>query len=240
VRSRLALATAAVAAAGLLAGCRGDAVPATGEAAASYFPMVPGAHWRYELQTELGGLELDVVARGSMPVRGREGLVFVMEEKNEGPDFGFVRTAPVGYVVEEGFVARFAGVDYVGDDELLLLGRDEPTRVLPLEPEVGQSWDQHHSMFATPEGGGGKMGWSARVESLASLRVPAGTFRDVVVIHSTYTNESEYEHGPATRVFYEDYYARGVGLVRSVTRDTEGGSERVVEQVLLEYRFPAP
>ena len=69
-------------------------------------------------------------------------------------------------------------------------------------------------------------------------RVPAGTFHDLIVVYSTYANESEYDHGEPTRVFYEDYYARGVGLVRSVTRDTEGGTGRVVEQLLLEYKFP--
>jgi len=222
----------------LSVGCGREAVPASGEAAESYFPMVQGARWLYELRTGYGGLKLEVVARGLLPVSGSDTRLFVMDERNEGPGLGFVETAPVGYVVEDGYVARFAGVDYAEAGVLRMLGRDEPTRVLPVAPEAGQSWSQHHSLFATPEGGGGKLGWSARIESLDSLRVPAGTFRDVLVVRSSYANESEYENGPPTEVFYEDYYARGVGLIRSVTRDTEGGSTRVVEQLLLEYRFP--
>jgi hypothetical protein len=222
----------------LAGGCRPETVPASGEAADSYFPMVEGTRWSYELRTGVGALKLEVLARGPMPVRGQDLPLFVMEERNEGPNMGFVETAPVGYVVLDGYVSRFPGVDYTAEGELRMLGRDEPTRLLPVSPHAGQVWSQHHSLFATPEGGGGQLGWSARVESLGRLRVPAGTFEDVIVVHSSYANESPYEHGPPTKVFYEDYYARGVGLIRSVTRDTEGGTERVVEQVLLEYRFP--
>jgi len=222
----------------LVSGCRPETVPASGEEAESWFPLVTGARWVYRLHTDYGGLKVEVVARGPMAIHGDGRVVFVMDERNEGPDLGFVETSPVGYVVEEGYVSRYPGVDYASDGELRLLGRDEPTRLLPLKPEPGQAWTQHHSLFATPEGGGGQLGWQAHVTSKPELRVPAGTFHDVLVVYSSYSNESPYEHGETKPVFYEDYYARGVGLIRSVTRDTEGGSERVVEQELLEYEFP--
>ena len=40
------------------------------------------------------------------------------------------------------------------------------------------------------------------------------------------------------KIVYHDYYARGVGLVKSVSEDFSGDASHRVEQVLIEYRFP--
>jgi hypothetical protein len=40
------------------------------------------------------------------------------------------------------------------------------------------------------------------------------------------------------KVVYHDFYARGVGLVKSRTLDPSGNSANTVEQVLVSYEFP--
>ena len=68
------------------------------------------------------------------------------------------------------------------------------------------------------------------------VEVPAGTFRDVVVVESKYWDDSVSTERPLMR--YEDYYARGVGLLRTVTFDEQNDGKQVVEQNLLRYAFP--
>ena len=220
----------------LVAGCGPASQPATGVAGDAYFPMVAGARWLYSLRSDLGRLEVEVTARGEMPLPGAGGAVFVMDERNLGPDLGFAETAPVGYVVEEGYVARIAGLGYDASGHLRLLGQDQPTRILPLEPTPGHRWGQETQLFRTPDGGGARLGWTGEVKTLTPLSVPAGRFEEVVELETLYRDASQGEI--AVNVIYRDYYARGVGLVRSVTEDPSGDPAHRIEQVLLEYDFP--
>ncbi len=91
-------------------------------------------------------------------------------------------------------------------------------------------------MFTTPEGGGGRLGWEGSVSILEELTVPAGTFRDVIAVKTIYLDRSE--SNPAAQVIYHDYYAKGIGLIKSVTDDVESSAENHMEQVLVEYRLP--
>jgi hypothetical protein len=176
-----------------------------------------------------------VTAVGEKPLPGGLGKVFVMEERNRGPSFGFAEVAPVGYLVRDAYVARLAGIDYDDAGDLRVLGQDEATWILPLDPEPGHAWGQRTRMFQTPEGGGGDLGWSGEVKPRTTVRVPAGRFEDVVEIETVYRDASE---GIAPKIRYRDFYARGVGLVKSVTEDPSGDRSHRIEQVLLQYRFP--
>jgi hypothetical protein len=220
----------------LLAACGERSQPQSGPARVDYFPLVPGMRWLYSLRSSLGDVEVEVTARGDMPLPRDRGHVFVMEEKNLGPSLGFVEIAPVGYVVTQGYVGRIAGIDYDGSGQLRLLGQDEPTWILPLDPQPGHGWGQQTAIFQTPEGGGGRLGWSSEVKPRTTVTVPAGRFEDVVEVETVYRDVSEGK-GEA-KVVYRDYYARGVGLVRSVTEGPSGDAGNLIEQDLLEYHAP--
>lgn len=225
--------------AAVAAGCGGERVPASGAAADQYFPLVAGARWMYELRSDLGSLKVEVNARGEMPLRGRDVSLFVMDETNRGPSLGFVETAPVGYLVEEGFLARLSALDYDDEGGLRLLGKqDVASWFLPLQPVPGARWNQESRLFTTPEGGGARLGWSGEVRELTRITVPAGTFDDVLAVHIEYRDPEDV--GPAPNVVYDDFYVRGVGLVRSLTTDPSGDETHTIEQVLLEYHFPQP
>lgn len=216
----------------LLCACRTMPPPTE----SGYFPMVPGARWVYELRSPLGNGEIEVRARGSMLLPGHAVSVFVMDETVRGSDFAFVETSPVAYVIQGDYVARIGAVDYSASNELLSLGEDPPTLVLPLDPRPGQRWSQRTTLFGTAEGPGAFMGWTSSVRAAASLRVPAGRFDDVLEVRSAYRDRAGGDAEP--RIVYRDYYARGVGLVRSVAEDPSGDPAKRVEQVLIEYRPP--
>jgi len=215
-------------------GCAPRSEPASGAAAEAYFPMVPGARWVYALYSSLGKLEVEVTAVGERELPGG-GAVFVMDERNRGPSLGFAEVSPVGYLVTGAYVSRLVGIDYDSKGALRLLGEDEPAWMLPLDPVPGHSWGQRTRMFQTPEGGGGELGWSGEVKPRTSVRVPAGRFEDVVEIETFYRDPSE---GVAPKIVYHDFYARGVGLVKSVSEDPSGDPSHRIEQVLVEVRFP--
>lgn len=212
----LALVVAALAAAPVRAGWpRRDPPPrAAGAAGESYFPMLAGTRWVYAVSglLERGGLE--VVARGVRPVRGAPAPLFLVDEAASGGPFGGDRGL-AGYLVVEGYVGRFSFLSEDADGSVRLVG-SEPTWVLPVDPRAGQRWRQRTHVFTTPESAGGAQSWEGEVERAAAVSVPAGRFEDVLVVRSR-TRDPTVSDEPL--VSYEDYYARGVGLVRSVTRN---------------------
>jgi len=221
----------------VLGSCGPHNQPAAPPTSGDYFPMRKGDRWEYEVRSRLGKLHVRVEAKGELPVGGQEQRIFVMEEtSDESTALGFVKTSPVGYVQEDGYVARILALDYDDDSTLRLLGRDKPTRILPLDPKPGDTWDQESSLFTMPDGKTRPMGWSGEVKTSQPVRVPAGTFSNVVEIDSVY-HEPNPQGTLVPSMRYMDYYARGVGLVRSVTEDVSGEASKRVEWVLLSYSF---
>lgn len=221
------------------AGCHREAPPPQSPGTSDYFPRVTNGRWLYSIRAGLGQFQMEVTGRGELPLPGREERVFVMDERNLGRSLGFAVVAPVGYVEQRGFVARVASVDYEGSDpesgKLLLLGRYEPTWMFPVDPKPGQTWAQETGMFGNKESQGARLGWSGEVRPLTTVRVPAGLFEDVLEVETHYRDVAD---GPEPKVIYHDYYARGVGLIRSVTEDPSGDPSHRIEQVLLEYSLP--
>src|SRR5262245_30733875 len=89
-------------------GCASAPVPhATGAASREYFPLLPGAHWVYELSTgPFSSTTLDVTARGERPVRGSSTGIFVVEERVSGEMYGLEPSGLVGYRVAGDYLTR--------------------------------------------------------------------------------------------------------------------------------------
>jgi hypothetical protein len=210
---------------------------APGAAANEYFPLVSGAHWRYKLALEIGSTEIEVVARGDQPVEGLPGVAFVMDEHAMGAEsMGIAEVGPTAYVARDGFLCRYTGLDYLAPDRLKMLGEEDPTRVMPLGG-MGSEWTNETRLLQQPEnGGGGRIKWTGRTRVLDALEVPAGQFKDVLVVETEYWDPSLRPDGPL--IAYEDFYARGVGLLRSVTNNARDGGVQMAEQTLLDFDFP--
>ncbi len=239
-RRRPVLALALLCGLGGLVGACDSSPPtrASGVAANEYFPLVVGAHWRYKYALAIGGVEVEVFARGDSAVEGLPGVAFIMDEHALGADaLGIAEVGPTAYVARDGFLCRYTGLDYRTPDRLRMLGEEDPARVMPIDASPGASWTHETRLLQQPEnGGGGLIKWTGRTKSIAELVVPAGRFADVLLVESEYWDASV--HPDAPLLSYLDYYARGVGLLRSVTKNEREGGAQMVEQTLLDFDFP--
>ena len=200
--------------------------------------MVEGARWLYSVDLGIAETELEVVARGLRDVQGLDEPVFIMDEINHGESFGMARLAPTGYVIAGGRIRRYTGLDYTESGEIQLLGAEDAAILLPHHVIGDHTWSEETRMFELPEGGGGEARFEGHTEMRAALEVPAGRFEDVLVVRTLYWDPDVDSGGPL--LSYEDTYARGVGLLRSVTRNEQNASAQMVEQRLLHFSFPQP
>jgi len=199
----------------------------------AYFPLATGMRWTYRERTgPVGGRRVVVTAEDRRPVRGSSTPLFVVRESGEGSFFGIEDSGLLGFAVDGDFVIRFSAVGEDSRGELRIFG-DEGLRVLPLHPEGGQHWDQEWHLFSVPGSRGAPRRFSARVERLASVRVPAGRFVDVVKVEMRYWDPALSQD--RAQLSFEDYYAAGVGLVKSVSHNHEGGPWRTITRVLEAY-----
>ncbi|MGH9885928.1 MAG: hypothetical protein ACREBE_10390 [bacterium] len=234
----LALAAGIAAAAGGLGCNSSSSTHASGMAEKEYFPLVAGARWRYKLALEIGTAEVEVVARGDSPVEGLPGVAFVMDEHALGAEtLGIAEVGPTAYVARDGFLCRYTGLDYRSPDHLKMLGQEDPARVMPIGGGLGQEWTNQTRLLQQPEnGGGGLIKWTGRTKRVDTITVPAGEFKDVLLVETEYWDETISKDGPL--LAYEDYYARGVGLLRSVTKNLAADGAQMAEQTLLDFDFP--
>ena len=219
----------------LLTSCASAPVPhATGPAAQDYFPMLPGTHWVYELHTgPFKSTTLDVTARGERPVRGQETGIFVVEERTAEEMFGLEPSGLVGYRVTGGYVTRVPAIE-LGSDGVVHMFGHAGFSILPVNPQAGQHWSDQVQLFDSL--GTAAQSWTATVESVGRMSVPAGTFDDVIVVRSEHWDREWRENEPLHS--YEDYYARGVGLIRSVSHNhTRLLPIAEVDQELVEVSF---
>jgi hypothetical protein len=216
-------------------GCASDATPyAAGSASREYFPLQRGAHWSYELSTGLfsGRTRMDVTARGEHGVRDSDERLFLMEEQLSGRVYGLEPAGLVGYRVVDGYLTRIAAVTLGADGQVSIFG-GEGMSFLPVDPKPGQSWSDRTEIFR--ESGSAGQVWTAELQFAGRVSVPAGRFDDVIVVRSQQWDPEWSEIEPLHR--YEDYYAPGVGLIRSVSHNNAQWFWISVEQVLVAFRF---
>jgi hypothetical protein len=239
LRDLILVAGLTAASAGGTVGCgESESDRAPGIAANEYFPLVPGARWRYKLAMAMGGTEIEVRARGDSAIEGLPGVAFVMDEHALGAEtLGIAEVGPTAYVARDGFLCRYTGLDYRSPDRLRMLGEEDPARVMPIAAAPGASWTNETRLLQQPEnGGGGLIKWTGRTKLVGDLVVPAGAFKDVLLVETEYWDPSINPDAPL--LSFQDYYARGVGLLRSVTKNVRDGGVQMAEQTLLDFDFP--
>jgi hypothetical protein len=215
--------------------CASDATPhAPGSASREYFPLQRGGHWTYELRTGLfsGSTRVEVTARGEHAVRDSDEHVFLMDERLSGRVYGLEPAGLVGYRVANGFLTRIAAVSLGEDGQVGIFG-GEGMSFLPVDPKPGQSWSDRTEVFR--ESGSAGQSWTAEIEFVGQLRVPAGRFDDVIVVRSQQWDPGWNANEPLHS--YEDYYAQGVGLIRSVSRNNARWFWMSLEQELVAFSF---
>jgi hypothetical protein len=218
-----------------VAACASDPMPhAPGAAARDYFPLLTDGHWTYELRTGFfTRMRLEMTGRGESPVRDSDDGLFVMEEQLSGRVYGLEPTGLVGYRVADGFVTRIAAIERREDGSLHVFG-GEGFSFLPVDPKAGQTWTDDTEVFG--QSGSRGQRWRSVVEVIGPMRVSAGAFDDVILVRSQQFDPGYSETEPLHS--YEDYYARGVGLIRSVSRNNAQWFWQSVKQELVAVSFP--
>lgn len=194
--------------------------PAT-VASREYFPLHPGTLWVYEIRDAAGNVDLErVLVRGPLHLKTQETDGVVVEESGGiGGELGLdVAWHPVVYYRRGSFLYKFSGISYV-ETELreYRLGIGEE-KVLPDDPFRHPEWESDVQLFRLGQG----LGYALRAVSTARsplerVTVPAGTFEACLRVETASALASlprRPDGGVAFR--YTDWYAPGVGLVKSV------------------------
>ena len=183
-----------------------------------WFPLAGGRSWQYHVErTTMDGttaLKHIVESRGETGWSGQQ----VSEQRTLAGTSYFYRRANRGV---ELVARRLAG-------DAPLVAQQPPILLLPPDPQPGQSWEQEIATTVLENSG---PPWetlfrikqsipvSYRVEKLTeTVTVPAGTFENCLVIRASGKTTAEvgnYIRRATISVDMTEWYARGVGLVRS-------------------------
>ncbi len=213
----------------LTTGCTSLPIAATFDprAAHDYFPLHPGTFWVYEVRDAAGRVAIErVLVRGSYHLKTHATDATIVEESGGmAGEFDLdVSWHPVVYYRRGLFLYKFSGVNLEDDEELreVSLGEGEE-KVLPDDPAEQREWQSDFEIF-----GNGADDYGARMVSIAqpsreAVQVRAGTFRGCLRVDSESWLASEEPRGTSRRLGYRytDWYAPGVGLVKTEVRVIE-------------------
>lgn len=210
--------------------------PQASPASGSYFPLSTGSRWLYTERTGLfGKRKIEVTALGPRPVRGLEpgvGELFVVREVGDRSFMGIDDAGVIGFRRDDEFWIRYSAIGEEGTGELRLFG-EEGVWMLPLDPRPGQHWEQTSHLFQVPGSRGAVREWRGEVSRVRKLRVPAGVYEDVLKVTIEYRDPVA--SGGKPEITFEDYYARDVGLIKTITRNHVGGGWRKIVRTLTAY-----
>ena len=215
--------------------------PFASRAAPEFFPLHPGTFWVYEVRDADGRAAIErVLVRGKVPLKTHATEAVVVEESGGmSGEFDLdVSWHPVVYYRRGVFLYKFTAVSFVGGElHEVSLGEGEE-KVLPENPVEQPEWQSDFEIFRE----GAQTDYSARMVSIATpgvgtIRVRAGTFHDCLRVDSQSVLTSRTRHAPPRRLsfHYVDWYAPGVGLVKSEVH-AEGYTRPVTTVELLSFR----
>jgi hypothetical protein len=190
-----------------------------------FFPLYPGTFWVYEVRDAHGQVALErVLVRGPFYLKTHDADGVIVEESGGmSGEFDLdVSWHPVVYYRRGEFLYKFSGVNEVGGELLESpLGEGEE-KVLPADPTAHREWESDFQIFQVDR----QNGYGARMMSVInpsreSVRVRAGTFRDCLRVdsQSVLANRPRPREQPQVAFHYTDWYAPGVGLVKSEVRE---------------------
>ena len=228
-------------------GAAGTSTPKLAEPAPveRYFPLAARSRWTYRIQElrknfdyvnrvrVFGPKHLDAINKEVVEVEESYSStgngVFLLEEQE-----------PVVYFREAGYLNRIFLTQQGG--KFVPASGSGDSRFLPEVIVPGSSWDSDSQAFRVGTDLGFKVAHRHTIVlEPKAITVPAGTFKDCVRIDTFST------HGPGSgktpdeelTFYYSDWYAPGVGLVRTQQWDDAERSKERTRIELLDYDVPA-
>jgi len=229
------------------AGCTHDS---SKDARTEFFPLHDEDMWIYGVEQPLRNVHIRMTVR----VRGERFITTLgqrcrlVDETYGGPDAAMVQAQgetqdrqvhPIAYCRKDGFLYRALSLEYRGKEiREVGLGSGEE-RFLPDGLQNNLAWD---SVTTAYELGGGN-GYDVRqrhrsVPEARIIEVPAGRFAgcvrvETMALHSG-RHDGKAESNPII-LYYNDWYAPGVGLVRTTQSDRPGDAPPLAQIELLAY-----
>lgn len=231
--------------------------PAAEQPQGEFFPLHTDDTWVYEVTRPLRNqrTRMTVRVRGERYVSGLHRRCRLVEESYAaGSDEGLSANSndvaaprappagevyPIAYYWETGFLYRSLSLEYAGG-ELRDVGiGSHEERFLPERFGSGTAWDSLTIAYdlGRDNGYAVRQTHSATIEP-GVIEVPAGRFADcmrvdTVAVHSG-QRDGRYEDATIV-LYYSDWYAPHVGLVRTVQTDRPDGGPPLTQIELLAY-----
>ena len=199
---------------------------------ADFFPLAPRSRWEYGVQ-RYGGKEtfryVATVRVGGFQTADGHSCPVVDEQYGADP-----QRFPVVYCTENGFIHRLMSLEYRGEtleDNGLRSGE---LKFLPTDLRHVPAWDGVTNAYRMPDGSGFEIQQQHRVvPALERIIVPAGDFPRCVRVETTAVHSANDVEGaltgPRVIFYYSDWYAPGVGLVKTEQRDNDGAVVTTIE-----------
>ncbi len=234
---------------GLASGCTTtlDRTKGAGPQTADYFPLTPSSRWEYLVTRRTDGAPLRFVATVRPDeFKGPNGHGCRVVDERYGDRPAGERT-PIVYCAEGGFLHRVMSLEYRGEtleDNGL---RSSELKFLPVDLGGTTTWEGRTNAYQLSDGSGFEVRQLHQVfVQHEAVAVPAGRFEgcarvETTAIHSA-TSPDGTSVGPRIVYYYSDWYAAGVGLIRteqrSATTEVLATIELVTYQVTPEARRP--
>jgi len=216
----------------LIAGCAlGSLRP--GRSDGDFFPLAPRSYWEYAVARHGGSESVRYLATVRGDYHTADGRSCRVVDEQYG---GESQRHPVVYCADNGFLHRVMSLEYRGEaleDNGLRSGE---LKFLPTDLRHVTGWEGVTNAYQLPDGSGFEVRQLHRVSpSPERVTVPAGEFPRCVRVETTAIHSAIDVDGALTgpRVFfyYSDWYAPGVGLVKTEQRDGDGTVVTTIELV---------
>jgi hypothetical protein len=201
---------------------------------ADFFPLTPQSHWEYVVSDGHGSQRFRFLATVRQnPFVDPDGRPCrVVDERYT--DISAEETVPVLYCVEGGFLHRVMSLEYRGEQLQDNGLRSGELKFLPTHLTRDSTWQGFTNAYRLPDGSG------YVVEQLhhstaatEQVSVPAGRFGgcmrvDTTAVHYALSPEGE-PVGKRVTFYYADWYAPGIGLVKTEQRNAQSEVLAMIE-----------
>lgn len=197
-----------------------------------WFPLDGGTEWVYQFKNLAargqGDYQFRLVSRGQVDVAVLHRKVFVVDELSPQGRH------PTAYYWENGYLTKVLGLGYDPNGDINWEGKQvlaefgfeaggNTQKVMPLETRIGASWSEDTQILNSA------VKVRNRIASKESVDTPAGHFDNVLRLDSSMSvKPARRKQAPGEKsdpvpdsmgdeasYSYSDWYAQGVGLVRS-------------------------
>lgn len=219
-----------------------EATPAS-LAVDDYYPLTDRSQWTYRIRdftknwTYLS--KVRVHGRQHVDALSRDGISVEERYSSDSGPFFVEEQEPMLYFRERGYLNRVF-LTYQGGKLVASSGSGD-SEFLPERLTDGATWESNTQAFRV-----GDLGFRIRHTHRVSMerdpvKVPAGTFENCVRVDTFSTQgPGSGKNGAELLFYYSDWYAPGVGLVRTEQWEDEKHERERTRIELLEYRIERP